>query len=156
MGTKNPEAATPKGKEARKRRFAQAYALHHNGARAAKEAGYSAKRAKQTAVELKEQPDVMAMIDEERAKIDADHRQDVKEITSFDPLAKLAKLVDKILDMQPAQIGMPQARLVEFYIHARDGTPEAKKIMADIQNRVPAGTNADNGDFTPGWAKRVN
>lgn len=57
--------------EHRRRRFAQEYSVHHNGAKAATDAGYSAATAKQTANRLLKRPDVQAMIRE----LDADKRE---------------------------------------------------------------------------------
>lgn len=54
----------------RRRRFAQEYSIHHNGAKAAIDAGYAPSSAKVTANRLLARPDVQAMI----AELDAEKR----------------------------------------------------------------------------------
>lgn len=50
--------------ELRRRRFAQEYSIHHNGTKAAVDAGYAPSSAKVTAARLLARPDVQAMIRE--------------------------------------------------------------------------------------------
>lgn len=57
----------------RQKRFAHEYVVDHNGAAAARRAGYSPKRAKQTAASLLKRPDVTQLIEQ----LDAEKRDEL-------------------------------------------------------------------------------
>jgi len=68
FSARNPQLVTNrnavKNITARHKRFVEAYCEHFNGARAAREAGYSEKRARITASELLDDPDISQMVEE--------------------------------------------------------------------------------------------
>jgi hypothetical protein len=141
--------------EKRRRVFAKEYALHHDGTKAAIAAGYSAKSAETQQWKLRQEPAVAKMIVEEEALLNSKHEKKVEQVLEFDPLAELAEMAQ---DWRNSKYGvqMCHVRAAELYLHARNGTPEAKKIMAEIQNRAAGFLPGPQDDFKPEWAKSVN
>ena len=81
---------------ARHRRFAEEYAVDHNGARAAVRAGYAKSRAKQTAHRLLARPEVASMV----ADLDAAKREELG-VDARDLLAKALELHERAMRGNP-------------------------------------------------------
>ena len=80
----------------RQRRFAEEYAVDHNGAAAAVRAGYIKTRAKQTAYRLLAHPDVSTLV----AKLDAAKREDLG-LDAHDMLTKGLELHERAMRGNP-------------------------------------------------------
>jgi len=80
----------------RQRRFAEEYAVDHNGAAAAVRAGYTQTRAKQTAYRLLAHADVSTLV----AKLDAAKREDLG-FDASDMLTKALELHERAMRGKP-------------------------------------------------------
>ena len=84
------------------RRFAEEYSVDHNGSAAALRAGYSPRRAKQTAHRLLQKPDVADLV----MKLDSEKRDDLG-ITAASIVAELNRFIDGAFAKKfPASVGM--------------------------------------------------